>query len=458
MAPGVRCVEPELPASSGVASAKVVAHSKHGPHSDRRVTPAPAGERGPGERGFGPSGGPLGRGPGERGFGGVTALGYASFILVGWGALLVPSLVPAIERDFAQPDAGVGVLYLVSSLLFVIGSLASGYLGERLGRGLVLPVAAFAMAAGFGLESVAPSWAVFVAGAGLGGLGSGAVEVGMNGLFLDRFHEDRGRALSRLHLCFSLGALAAPLAVGALVQVGVTWRLPFAATSAIVLVVGLRLVTRDLGVPHVATATLSGRGPGGRRVPLPLVFLALAGACYVASENGVSSWLVRFLDAAPIGVATLALSLFWAGLAIGRLVASRVADRFAPIAVATACGLATGAALVTAAVVPWIAVSIALFALAGIFCGPIFPMIVASAGALYPARANAVSGVITAAAVAGTVVYPPAMGFISNSVGLGVGMAGAGLLTVACAGALVVARLLARPSGSSVRAPASNRG
>lgn len=384
----------------------------------------------------------------RRGRDGVTALGYASFVLLGWNGLLVPSLVPAIEREFAQPDAGVGVLYLVTALLFVTGSLSGGYVMERLGRGRALPAAVFAMAAGLGLEAVAPSWTAFVIGSALAGFGSGALEVGMNGLFLDRFREDRGRALSRLHLCFSLGALAAPLAIGALVQLGVPWPLLFAVTSAAVLAVGLRLTTRDLGEPHVALAAVSGRGSSGRgrRVPPPLVLLALAIAFYVASESGVSSWLVRFLDAAPIGVATLALSLFWAGLAIGRLIMSRVADRFAPIAIATACGLATGAALVAAVVVPWIGMSIALFALAGVACGPIYPMIVASAGALYPARANAVSGVLTAAAVAGSVVYPPAMGFISNGLGLGVGMAGAGLLAFACAAALVVVRLLARPN------------
>ncbi len=379
------------------------------------------------------------------GRGGVVALGYASFILVGWSALLVPSLVPSIERDFAQPDAGVGILYLVSALLFVIGSLGSGYLMERLGRSLVLPAAVFAMAAGLGLECVAPSWALFVAGAGIGGFGSGSVEAGMNGLFLDRFHENRGRALSRLHLCFSLGALAAPLAIGALVEIGVAWRLPFAATCIMVIGVGLLLVTRDLGVPRLAAAAASRHGPRARGVvPFPLVLLALAIASYVASENGVSSWLVRFLDTAPVGVATVALSLFWAALSIGRIVASRFADRFAPIAVATACGLAAGAAIVAAVVVPWVGVSIAFFAIAGLACGPIYPMIMASAGALYPARANAVSGILTAAAVAGSVVYPPAMGFISNGVGLGIGMAGAGLLAAACAGALVVVRLLAR--------------
>ena len=374
----------------------------------------------------------------------VPALGYAGFTLVGWNALLVPSLVPAIERDFTQPDAGVGVLYFVTAVLFVTGSLAGGFAMERLGRSRALPAAVFGMAAGLALEAVAPSWTVFVAGGALAGFGSGAVEVGMNGLFLDRFSEDRGRALSRLHLCFSLGALAAPLVIAALVEIGVTWRLPFAVSSIIVLAIGLGLAASDLRVPHPVVTSRAGPPSVGRHVPLPLVLLAVAITSYVAAESGISSWLVRFLDTAPIGIATLALSLFWAGLALGRLVASRVADRFAPLAVATACGLATGVAVLAAVVAPWVAVSIALFAVAGVACGPIYPMIIASAGGLYPARANAVSGVLTAAAVTGSVVYPPAMGFISNGLGLGVGMAGAGFLAVACAGALVAARLLAR--------------
>jgi fucose permease len=386
--------------------------------------------------------------------GGVTALGYASFILVGWSALLVPALVPAIERDFTQPDAGVGVLYLVVSLMFVSGSLASGYIMERLGRGLVLPAAVLAMGAGLGLECLAPSWGLFVVGAGIGGLGSGSVEVGINGLFLDRFHEDRGRAMNRLHLCYSLGALAAPLAIGALVEMGVAWRLPFAITGALVVGVALRLATRDLGAPRVEVVAPTLRGLGARRVPLPLVLLALAIACYVASENGVSSWLVRFLGNAPAGVATVALSLFWAGLTGGRIVASRFAGRFAPIAVATVCGLAAGGAIVAAVVVPWVGASIALFGVAGIACGPVYPMIMATAGGLYPARSNAVSGILTAAAVAGSVVYPPFMGFISNGVGLGVGMAGAGLIACACAMALVAARALAHRSGTPADAPA----
>ena len=63
--------------------------------------------------------------------------------------------------------------------------------------------------------------------------------------------------------------------------------------------------------------------------------------------------------------------------------------------------------------------------------------------------------------VAGSIVYPPFMGFISNGVGLGVGMAGAGLIAGACAAALVAVRVLARrsgtPAGASTGAPAPRR-
>ncbi len=90
----------------------------------------------------------------------------------------------------------------------------------------------------------------------------------------------------------------------------------------------------------------------------------------------------------------------------------------------------------------------ALFAVGGVFCGPIYPMIVAAAGDLYSSRATAVSGVLTSAAVVGSIVYPPIMGFISGAVGLGIGMIGAGLLAIACAAVLMMARLSVGRAGS----------
>ena len=83
-----------------------------------------------------------------------------------------------------------------------------------------------------------------------------------------------------------------------------------------------------------APATTSRRpaptdGVGIRRLLAgPLLLLGIAIATYVGSEVGVSSWLVRFLEPAPLTTATLALSLYWGGLAVGRLISSAIADRF----------------------------------------------------------------------------------------------------------------------------------
>jgi fucose permease len=191
---------------------------------------------------------------------------------------------------------------------------------------------------------------------------------------------------------------------------------------------------------HSAVAVEGGPSPGRLAFRWPLIALEVAIACYVASEIGVSNWLVRFLDAAPLAVATTSLSLFWAGLALGRLVSARIADRFDHLRFATVSVSVAGCATIAAVLVPSMGASIALFAVVGFASGPVFPLIIAIGGERHPGRAAAVSGFLTAAAVAGGVIYPPVMGFLSVNVGLAVAMFGTGILAFACAGALLLAR------------------
>jgi fucose permease len=166
--------------------------------------------------------------------------------------------------------------------------------------------------------------------------------------------------------------------------------------------------------------------------------MAFAIACYVASEVGVSSWLVRFLEPAPLSVATLTLTLYWAGIAVGRLVSSLLADRFDHRRFTLVCAIGLAVALVGAIVAPSLPVSIGLFALAGVASGPIFPMIIAIGGERYRDRSTAVSGFLGGTGVIGSIVYPPIMGFLSVTVGLMVAMLGNAVLAFACAVALVL--------------------
>lgn len=396
----------------------------------------------------------------------VTTTAYATFTLVGWSMLLVPSLIRDIRDDFGQTDAGFGVLYLGASLLFATGAILSGTLAGKLGRRVILPAAMIALAAGLATQGLAPAWPILLVGAALAGGGAGGLDAGVNSVFMDLSVTGRGDALSRLHLFYSVGALTAPLVLGLVVAAGVDWRVPMLLSSvvAVALVAPLRIVgtvpPRARAVEAETPAPLESAGgtaavggaqpPGavhGARLPgvvprslrVPLAALAVAIACYVGSEAGVSSWLVAFLADEPLTTATLALSLFWIGLALGRLAAGRLGRHIPPVPYAVASALLAAVAIAGAVVGPSGTVQIGLFAVAGFGLGPVYPMIMAIAGSYYPHRAAAVSGLLTTAGVAGSIVYPPLMGFTSASIGLAAGMLGAAALAAACGVAVLVA-------------------
>lgn len=391
----------------------------------------------------------------------VVVASYASFILIGWTGLLVPSLLRVIKADFGQTDAGFGLLYLVSALLFAVGALSAGLLAERFGRRTLLPLSALLIAVGLATQGVAPTWPVLLLGVAFAGAGSGAIDAGVNSVVMDVAVSGKGSALNRLHLFYSVGALGAPLVIGQVVGLGLDWRLLMVGTGipALALVVPMRAVgsvpprrrAASL-VPDAAGPDLRAAGPDLR---LPLAILGVAIACYVATELGVSSWLVGFLDDEPMTVATLGLGLFWVGHASGRLTAVRIADRFDPIRFTTACAIAGSIALTVAVHGPAGAPRIAAFAITGFALGPVWPMIMTVGGTLFPHRAATVSGVLTAAGVVGSVLYPPFMGLISGVAGLGAGMTGAAVLALLGGAAVVTAGRVAarrrrRPPGPAV--------
>ena len=257
-------------------------------------------------------------------------------------------------------------------------------------------------------------------------MGMGAIDGGMNGLVLDLYPAGRGRALNLLHLCFSLGALASPLVVGRVVDAGASWQsvILVSAGGAVPLAVLFAVVRLPSG-RHVHAPGASAIRTG---LALPLVLLAVAIACYVGAEIGVSNWLVRYLEAASLTLATSALALFWGCLALGRLVSARLGDRFDHAWFAAMCAIASAAGLVAAVAVPSLPVSIVLFGVVGFAFGPVYPLIMAVAGDRYPARSAAVSGFLSGVAIIGAIIYPPVMGFVSVGAGLGAAMLGAAAL------------------------------
>jgi fucose permease len=375
---------------------------------------------------------------------------YSSFILVGWTGLFVPSLLRVLQGDFGRSDAQFGLVYLVGALLSASGALSSGLIAGHIGRRVVNATAALLIAGGMALEAVAPSWPVFLAGAGLAGAGCGAIVAMGSSVIMDLSASGSGSGLNRLHLFYSVGALAAPVAISLLMSLGIQWRLIAVATGLAGLALAEPLSRAGAVQPRPrspATPTTAEREAARLTgLQLALAGLGLAIACYVAAESGVSSWLVGFLADEPMTAATLALSLFWAGIAAGRVLASRVADRFDPVRFTASCAWAGGIAILAAVGLASGPVRISLFLAAGFAFGPVYPMIMAVAGSLFPHRAAAVAGIVTSAGVVGSITYPPLMGLMASFAGLGAGMLGAAFLILFSGGTVARVGRLGRPT------------
>jgi len=359
--------------------------------------------------------------------------GLLAFTMLGWTGLVVPSLIREIQRDLAVNDADMGIAYGVFMAMFLAGCLLTGWATSRTGRRPLLLGALTVMFLGT-VAALVPSWPVFIAAGALRGLGSGMLEVGIQGLFLAAFTGAlQGRAINSVHFTYSLGAVIAPIAMAALVGLGIVWTDAMALAAIPIAIAGVMLA-----LAPIEGAPTRSAGPSVRlRVTIPLVAAALAIACYVAAEVGVSSWLVRFLADVDLALAASALTLFWVALAASRLVVARFGHRVPPETLVMAGFLVATVSLIAAVVVPSIPSSIALFTATGFALGPVYPGIILVGGRISTTHKDAVTSLLASAGVAGAVVYPTLMGAISLGAGLGVAIGGAGLL---CAvGAIFVA-------------------
>jgi fucose permease len=363
----------------------------------------------------------------------------AVYALVGWRALLVPSLILFVAPSFGQADAGMGAYYLATALAYGLGALFGGRFIRRFGARLILPSAATLMAAGLLLQGFTGAWIVFALAGVFTAVGASSTDVGVQALVLDLFPHARSRALNLLHVAYGIGALMAPLLLATLVGAGVPWQWLMTGTGIAMAVAGVALALTVPPDPVLHAPTADGEAGGAvesivrtRRLPLFLLVMAVSIACYVAAEAGVSDWLVRYLTALPLTQASLALTLFWGGIAVGRLVFARIGNRLEPQRSAAILAVAGGAMLTVALVLPVSALSPLLFGAVGLAFGPIFPLIVAAAGARMPGESATVTGTLVFAAVVGAVVYPPAIGFLSDIIGLHAAMMGTAVLAFAC--------------------------
>ncbi|MGZ4813859.1 MAG: MFS transporter [Terriglobales bacterium] len=252
------------------------------------------------------------------------AMVYLGFALTGIVTTMLGYILPLLAARWALNDAQAGRLFLAQFVASPTGALIASRVLSRWGAARTVPIGMLLIAAGV-ITVATGSLTLGVVGISLYGLGLGFALPSTNLLVVEMVHTGRAAALNLLNFMWTVGALAAPLAISrSLHPLGLKGFL--ALLAAAVLIVGLVEATAFPKHSAAGTAIQRGTIEQNKRLAfavLSFLFLFL----YVGIENGFAGWVPTFTIRAQHATSDITAdvqSSFWGAILLGRLVAPLV--------------------------------------------------------------------------------------------------------------------------------------
>ncbi|MGI6209608.1 MAG: MFS transporter [Anaerolineae bacterium] len=353
----------------------------------------------------------------------LAALATLGMVSHGLGQTILGPVLPRVMADLAIRETAVGILLAAGSLGFMSGCLLGGFVVDRIGLKPTLLAAWLGVVLSLGGCVASNGYPMLLVSYFLFGVGSGFIETGLNVL---PTQIGGGAGLMNLvHMGYGVGALAAPLAAGLLLQAGQSWRVAFAAVAALAgVLLALAAISRMPEAP-CRQAAASPTQPFSRLARSYLVVLsALALLFYVAGEHGMTSWSVLFMES-RFGMDSLragaALSLFWGAVLVGRLLQGALLSRFSIPAAVVGSGVISGLAYFGFTAAPSAAVAYLAAAIAGLAAGGIYPNVIVYTNRRFPSQVGAVTGLLSMTAATGTFLFQPVVGRVAEVLSLSAG-------------------------------------
>lgn len=343
----------------------------------------------------------------------LLLIAYLGFVSLSLPDVVIGVAWPSLRDEFGRAQSGLGTILLCFGAGYLVSSLLAGGLIRRLGIGRLLTLSTAAVSAALLIYALTPLWFGVLGGALLLGLGSGAIDTGLNAYGARHFSP---RQMNWLHASWGLGAMLGPLLMTAVLAGGASWRWGYALTALpLLLMTALFAVSRRRWrdpEPDQATAR-----PGKGALKNPLVWLQVAlFYVYTGLEASAGHWSFTYYTegrGAGLASAGLWVSLYWGSLTAGRVAFGVLVERLGTRRVLRGASAAAlcGALLV---MTPSQALSVAGLLLLGFALAPFFPCLIADTPRRLGALAEQAIGLQIAAALIGGSTVPAVIGWLTR--------------------------------------------
>jgi len=144
----------------------------------------------------------------------ITAVCFLAFFIFGFTDNLKGPTLPAMLAEMNISYGVGGNIFFGEYVGFLIASLITGILADRLGLKFVLLLAGFCLAIGVAGYSSLQSAGLLAGSLFVIGLGLGALELGPNAVIVSLHGERKGLFLNLMAVLHGLGSMFAPLFAG----------------------------------------------------------------------------------------------------------------------------------------------------------------------------------------------------------------------------------------------------
>ena len=333
------------------------------------------------------------------------------FFIAGFAGAAWAALVPFAKAHAGISDGALGLLLLCLGIGSIVTMPLAGACAARFGCRRVMIVAALVMAVTLPCLAIFSTLPALVAALMLFGAGLGAMDVTINiqAIIVERAS---GRSMmSGFHGLFSLGGIAGAGGMAVLLSAGAS---PLAAVLCVSLGIAAALA---ISVKYLLPYGARSEGPAFA-VPHGIVLLlgALAFVLFLA-EGAVLDWSavfltsVRGLDASYAGLGYAAFSVT---MTVGRLTGDRIVDRLGQRRVVLIGGLCAALGFVVTVAVPFWEATLLGYALVGVGCANIVPVLFSAVGRQSVMPENVAVPAITTLGYAGILAGPAGIGFVAH--------------------------------------------
>jgi predicted MFS family arabinose efflux permease len=353
----------------------------------------------------------------------------AFFGLLGVAVSTWAALVPFAKANLRLDEATLGSILLAFGCGTIVATVAAAPLARRYGSRTLLVVAASALCFVLPLlahAQSAPALAVllFCFGAFVGVIGVAANAQAIT------VQAAMGRpVMSSFHAMFSLGGLAGAAGNSLLLHLGIS---PLACaidvSALLVLLIATQAESLNPDPPVEAyTAAHARRG----LAPLPVLFVGLMTLALYLSEGSIVDWgAVFFREVRGYSASTAALgyAAFSITMAGGRIAGDRIVERVGPVTVVRYGAVLAAVGFLVMVFAPGAWLGLVGCALIGLGASNVVPTLISASARVsaYPTAA-AVSTTV-AMGTTGLVAGPALIGFVAQSTGLTIALAGLAVL------------------------------